>query len=813
MTIDVETLLVRLEATQTKFEKQLANSYRTADRRSNQIERRFTRMNRNLQRSTSNAALSVNRALGTIGVGLGVREVAAYADAWTTAGNKLRAAAQSSGVQTRSLDALKDGANEARTGLEEYVDLYARLIRSASGVAESELEIAQATSIVSKAFKAGGATAREQASGILQLGQALGSGVLQGDELRSLRESAPIIAKAIADEFKTTVAGLKQLGAEGKLTSERVFRAIISAQADIEAQFEKTNSTITDAITRINNEFTSYIGNADQANGASAKLVEALQYLADNFSTVADTVVSFATVLIGAFAGKAIVGTVLGLGRAVVALGVFLTAVKTGTLVMASFTAVLGPIGLLAGGAAAAIYLLSNANDDAGRSIGQHESAIVALNAKLGDNVDLSAKSRKAVLNEADAHLKAAKATLQNAQAKLKLREQEAAVVNRSAPDGFFLDGSINDPFSSDTGTNILREGANNSLDRAAREFDEARKDYDGALEAIEKLKASLGEGVSTPDNSGFGNATSSSSGSGKSGKNFESSLDRVRERIALIKAETAAQATLNPLVDDYGYAVERAKIQQQLLASAKRNNIQITPELSATIDELAGAYANATVESKRLSESQQTLQRRAQELKDTEKDALKGFIQDIKAGTSASDALANALDKVADKLLDIAFENYNGNFLSSLFGFFGFGSTSVGAPTNLLPYSDGGYTGPGGKYEPKGVVHGGEFVFSKQRVQQLGLGNLERLHRGYANGGLVGRMSSSPPTGAGYGSNSPIALHVHATQKNEFNGHKSADMIAIEDQQRERDLNFKSNVVTAVREAIADRALQSNDF
>lgn len=196
---------------------------------------------RQMEKSADVSVQRINAALGNIGKGtmrdlaapltgitaaLGTRELIQYADAWTQAGNLIRASATAVGVGARSLNELKEGANEARTSLETYTELYARLIRSASGVAKSEEEIALDTNLVAKAMKAGGASAQEQQASLIQLGQALGSGVLQGDELRSLRENAPVIAKAIADEFKTTITGLKQLGADGKLTSDRVFKAI-----------------------------------------------------------------------------------------------------------------------------------------------------------------------------------------------------------------------------------------------------------------------------------------------------------------------------------------------------------------------------------------------------------------------------------------------------------------------------------------------------------------------------------------------------------------------------------------------------------
>lgn len=247
---------------------------------------------------------------------LGVREIKEYADTWTRLGNQLAAASEISGIQARSLKDLNVLANQSRSGIEETAGLYARMLRSTKGVAKSELEVAQATDTVNKAFKAGGAAASEQAAGIMQLGQALGSGFLQGDELRSLRENAPVIAQAIADEFGTTIAGLKELGAEGKLTSDRVFKAILNAQKNIDAAFGTTSSTISEGITRVKNAFIEYVGSSDQTLGATAVINKVLNMLADNFGKVADMVLNFAAVIAGALVGRSLTLMIGSLGKA-----------------------------------------------------------------------------------------------------------------------------------------------------------------------------------------------------------------------------------------------------------------------------------------------------------------------------------------------------------------------------------------------------------------------------------------------------------------------------------------------------------------
>ncbi|MCV8916411.1 phage tail tape measure protein, partial [Escherichia coli] len=66
-------------------------------------------------------------------------------------------------------------------------------------------------------------------------------------------------------------------------------------------------------------------------------------------------------------------------------------------------------------------------------------------------------------------------------------------------------------------------------------------------------------------------------------------------------------------------------------------------------------------------------------------------------------------------------------------------GGTAIQAAAAKFHFATGGFTGTGGKYEPAGIVHRGEFVFTKEATSRIGVGNLYRLMRGYAEGGYVG--------------------------------------------------------------------------
>lgn len=242
--------------------------------------------------AASNAVNKFANALGGLfaiqQIMAAAKALADYSDAWQQATNMIAAAEQISGRQARSLEALNLIAQETRTSIADTADLYAKLLRVTANVAESEEEVAKATEIVTKAFKAGGASLSEQVNGIRQLAQALGSGVLQGDELRSIRENAPLVAAAIAKEFQTTIAGLKKLGAEGALTSDRVFKAILASEAEIGAAFGRTNATIAESFTVLNNAFTQYIAQVNKHTGASNRFAKAIIDLSTNFDAIAD---------------------------------------------------------------------------------------------------------------------------------------------------------------------------------------------------------------------------------------------------------------------------------------------------------------------------------------------------------------------------------------------------------------------------------------------------------------------------------------------------------------------------------------------
>ena len=131
-------------------------------------------------------------------------------------------------------------------------------------------------------------------------------------------------------------------------------------------------------------------------------------------------------------------------------------------------------------------------------------------------------------------------------------------------------------------------------------------------------------------------------------------------------------------------------------------------------------------------------------------KNALEGMFGSIIDGSmSATDILMQLLAEIA-----------KAQMMKGLVALPGMGATS-GVLVGLLGFVGGGFTGMGGKQDPAGIFHRGEYVMSAQAVQRLGVGNLDAMHksalRGYASGG-PGGVSAPPQRGGSQ------AMDVHVT-------------------------------------------------
>lgn len=204
---------------------------------------------------------------------------------------------------------------------------------------------------------------------------------------------------------------------------------------------------------------------------------------------------------------------------------------------------------------------------------------------------------------------------------------------------------------------------------------------------------------------------------SGRGAAERADELDREREailrRTAALEAATAAQAGINPLLDDFGFAAEKARASQELLVAAQQAGVAVTPELRAEIEALATRYATAAAASQQLTDAQAGAVEQERELAAFRQETIGSFAKDLMAGKDAADALAAALGRVSDRLLDMALDGLFGGQGS---GSGGGGGLLSGLLAGLGSLFGGGFAGGtantgGSRGQVRGLVHGQEAV------------------------------------------------------------------------------------------------------
>ena len=147
-------------------------------------------------------------------------------------------------------------ANDARGSLTDMASVVARFGNNAKDAFSSSAEVVQFANLIQKQMTIAGASTQEAANAELQLSQALGSGVLRGDELNSIFEQAPNLIQNIADYLDVPIGKIRAMAADGELSAGVVKAAIFAAADDINANFESMPMTWGQMWTKFQNDAT-----------------------------------------------------------------------------------------------------------------------------------------------------------------------------------------------------------------------------------------------------------------------------------------------------------------------------------------------------------------------------------------------------------------------------------------------------------------------------------------------------------------------------------------------------------------------------
>jgi tape measure domain-containing protein len=368
----------------------------------------------------------LKNALASVASALAVVTLAQLADAYS--GVQTRVGLVTDGTQAygEALEEVRGIADDTRSDLTATADLYASLARTLDDLGNSTTTAGALTTTTAQAMRLSGASAEAADAALTQFVQGLNNGALRGEEFNSVMEQAPRLARALADGLGVTVGELRAMAEAGKLTADVLVNALSGQAATIAAEFATIPARFDDAMTRLRNSVTVFVGELNTASGASRAFslgidvliagVEVLRAILVPLASLVGAVppellataaaawilhaawvplTALATALAGAIT-TLVLGTlsrsILVWGQTAAAVGTLTTALRALWVVMLAnpLTALLA----LLGGAAAAFYLFRDSAEESAAALREQREAMQGQVEEVEALVDAMARAK-----------------------------------------------------------------------------------------------------------------------------------------------------------------------------------------------------------------------------------------------------------------------------------------------------------------------------------------------------------------------------------------------------------------------------------
>lgn len=278
----------------------------TAQQRVNQrldlMERGFDSTSRSVE-NTERSMYSLSRVAVVLAGALSVQQVAEYADAWATVNNKLANSLRPSEQLADVTERVFNITQQTRGSLDATASLYARLERATRQYGTSADDLSKLTTIINQGFVVSGATAQEAENAIIQLSQGLASGALRGEEFNSVNEQGNRLIVALADSMGVSIGQMRDMAAQGKLTTDVVVNGLLSQGSTIGSEFANTTTTISQALQVAGNNITKFFGENSTVKTGAAIFNNAVVTASENIGILSGALTAVAAVMGSRYVG------------------------------------------------------------------------------------------------------------------------------------------------------------------------------------------------------------------------------------------------------------------------------------------------------------------------------------------------------------------------------------------------------------------------------------------------------------------------------------------------------------------------------
>lgn len=256
-------------------------------------------------KKTGGALGVMTKAFAAIGGAILVQQIVAMADEYTNVQNRLKMVTNGEAELAAVTQELFNISNRTRGSFSAAAEMYARVALSAKNLAVSQRELLDFTETLNMVLATSGVTSQEAAGGMIQLSQGLASGALRGDEFRAVAETMPAVLDILAKAMGKRRDEMRQLGTEGKITTQIFLKAFKEARVEVAERFAKTLPTAGQALVVLKNQMMGLVGGTMMAGGASSMLGKAILTISDALPKLKDTLLGVVDVGVGLAAGIA----------------------------------------------------------------------------------------------------------------------------------------------------------------------------------------------------------------------------------------------------------------------------------------------------------------------------------------------------------------------------------------------------------------------------------------------------------------------------------------------------------------------------
>ncbi len=279
----------KTEAEVRRFQQAEIAAYKEADRmaaamkaqqaKADELSRSLKGLENQTQETTDGMRVLRTAIAAIVGSQI-VRETVAMADGYKLVTARLGLVTSNSEELLRVQEKLFASAQRTRSSYEDVAGLYVRVARNMKELGRTEGQLLRFTELVNMQLQIAGATTQEAASGVMQLGQALSKGKLDGDEFRTVLEAMPTVADALTESLAGGVrAELFKLAEQGKITGRDIVDAILNMERETREKFVQMPKTVSQAYVTMRNDIMRAIAEIDVNVDGTSKLAKFLRDL------------------------------------------------------------------------------------------------------------------------------------------------------------------------------------------------------------------------------------------------------------------------------------------------------------------------------------------------------------------------------------------------------------------------------------------------------------------------------------------------------------------------------------------------------